>query len=213
MRGIEIIPVPPIYRESELAYILADCKAKMIFVPGVFRKFDHKSMIRKPGHSLPQLRDIVLVRDSDELDWKQATSLAPVELSDLPRVDPASVMMVMYTSGTTGNAKGVLHIHHAFDHRVRAMAEAWCIGAKDIVFMPSPVTHITGAFWVFDMPWERGCTSVLMDVWTPEDGLRTIEEQRCTVHGGATPFLQKLLDLAKDRPQALATLRLIFCGV
>jgi acyl-CoA synthetase (AMP-forming)/AMP-acid ligase II len=212
MTGLVINPVPPIYRESELAYILADCKAKMIFVPGVFRKFDHKSMIRKLRHSLPELRDVVVVRDSDELNWKHATSLAPVELSDLPRVDPASVMMVMYTSGTTGKPKGVLHIHHAFDHRVRAMAEAWCIGAEDIVFMPSPVTHITGAFWVFDMPWVRGCASVLMDVWTPEEGLRTIEEQRCTVHGGATPFLQQLLELAEDRPDALATLRLFFCG-
>jgi acyl-CoA synthetase (AMP-forming)/AMP-acid ligase II len=51
-----------------------------------------------------------------------------------------------------------------------------------------------------------------MDVWTPEEGLRTIEEQRCTAHGGATPFLQKLLEQAENRPDALATLRVFFCG-
>src|SRR6516165_1501656 len=34
MCGLVINPIPPIYRESELAYILADCGAKMIFVPG-----------------------------------------------------------------------------------------------------------------------------------------------------------------------------------
>lgn len=212
MCGLVINPVPPIYRESELAYILADCRAKLIFVPGIFRRFDHKAMVAKLRHSLPELRDIVVVRDADELSWEQLMACSPADPSRLPPVDPASVMMVMYTSGTTGKPKGVLHIHHAFDHRVRAMGEAWHIAPNDIVFMPSPVTHITGAFWVFDMPWERGCTSVLMDVWTPEDGLRTIEEQRCTVHGGATPFLQQLLDLAKDRPPALATLRLFFCG-
>ncbi|MBW8755727.1 MAG: AMP-binding protein, partial [Sphingomonadales bacterium] len=40
MCGLIINPIPPIYRESELAYILADCGAKLIFVPGTFRKYD-----------------------------------------------------------------------------------------------------------------------------------------------------------------------------
>ena len=38
MLGLVINPIPPIYRESELAYILADCGSKLIFVPGTFRK-------------------------------------------------------------------------------------------------------------------------------------------------------------------------------
>ena len=45
MTGLVINPIPPIYRESELAYILADCRAKLIFVPGLFRKHDHAAMM------------------------------------------------------------------------------------------------------------------------------------------------------------------------
>ncbi len=210
MTGIIVNPIPPIYRESELAYILADCGAKMIFVPEVFRKHNHAAMIEALRQDLPALRHIVTVRGAGDLTWEQVVSGAPA--ASLPQIDPAAVMMVMYTSGTTGKPKGVMHIHHGFDHRVRSMGEAWSIGADDVVFMPSPVSHITGAFWAFDMPWVRGCRSVLIDVWAAEDGIRCIEENHCTVSGGATPFLQQLLDLARDRPGMLSSLRLFFCG-
>lgn len=210
MTGIVVNPIPPIYRESELAYILADCGAKMIFVPEVFRKHNHTAMIEALRKELPALLHIVTVRGAGSLTWEQVISGAPATL--LPQIDPAAVMMVMYTSGTTGKPKGVMHIHHGFDHRVRSMGEAWGIGPDDVVFMPSPVSHITGAFWAFDMPWVRGCRSVLIDVWAAEDGIRCIEENRCTVSGGATPFLQQLLDMARDRPGMLSSLRLFFCG-
>ena len=210
--GLVINPIPPIYREAELAYILADCGAKMIFIPGVFRKHDYRAMIEGLAASLPGLKDVLVVRSDGPLVWQDAAAHPPLDEADLPVVDPASVMMVMYTSGTTGRPKGVLHTHYSFDNRTRAMGEAWQIGPDDIVFMPSPVTHITGAFWAFDMPWVRGCASVLIDVWAAEDGIRCIEENHCTVSGGATPFLQQLLDSTSDKPGALSSLRLFFCG-
>ncbi|WP_298690566.1 AMP-binding protein [uncultured Sphingomonas sp.] len=212
MCGLVVNPIPPIYRGSELAYILADCRAKMIFVPQVFRRHDHTAMLAELRGELPALQDIVVVRGAGPLTWDEALSGEPLDETEMPQVDPAAVMMVMYTSGTTGRPKGVMHIHHGFDHRVRAMGEAWNIGPDDTVFMPSPVSHITGAFWAFDMPWVRGSKSVLIDVWAAEDGIRCIEDNACTVSGGATPFLQQLIDVARERPGALSSLRLFFCG-
>ena len=212
MSGLIINPIPPIYRGSELGYILANCRAKLIFVPRLFRKHDHTAMIDGLRAELPELRDVVTVRGEGGLTWDQAIATAPLDEATLPLVDPAAVMMVMYTSGTTGRPKGVLHTHYSFGNRVRAMGEAWSIGPEDVVFMPSPVTHITGAFWCFDMPWVRGCSSVLIDVWSADDGIRCIADNQCTVSGGATPFLQQFLEVAADQPDVLATLRLFFCG-
>ena len=212
--GLVLNPIPPIYRDSEVGYILQDCGAKLVFVPRVFRNHDHQRMLAELRSRLPSVQDVVVVRGDgvDGLAWEHALSLAPARDDALPPIDPAAAMVVMYTSGTTGRPKGVIHNHYAYDYRVRSMREAWSIGPSDVVFMPSPVTHITGAYWAFDMPWVSGATSVLMDVWSAEEGIDCIERNRCTVTGGATPFLRQLLDTAARRPGAMASLRLFFCG-
>ena len=212
MMGLVINPIPPIYRESELSYILADCGAKLVFAPHTFRKHDYRAMYDGLSKTLPALQDVVWVRAGDGLRWEDVLACQPLAEADLPKVDPGAVMIAMYTSGTTGKPKGVLHAHYGFDHRVLTMGEAWGIGPEDVVFMPSPVTHITGAIWAFDMPWVRGCRSVLIDVWAADDGLRCIEKNKCTVSGGATPFLQQLLDTAGSHSNALKHLRIFFCG-
>jgi len=216
MYGLIINPIPPIYRESELSYIMSDCGSKLIFTPGVFRKWDHRAAVEKVRPDVPTLRDVVTVRAEPadgamRLEHILATH-DPIDLADLPKVDPEALMMVMYTAGTTSRPKGVLHSHQTFGNSAWRMIDTWGLDAKEVFFMPSPLTHITGAFWSFDMPWLCGASSVLMDVWTPEDGVRCIEENGCTLTGGATPFLQQLLNVAGDRPEAVKTLRIFFCG-
>jgi acyl-CoA synthetase (AMP-forming)/AMP-acid ligase II len=216
MCGLIINPVTPIYREAELSYILADCGSKLIFTPGVFRKWDHLAVVEKVRAEVPSLKDVVAVRAGDvgggALRWEEILNRAPVDLADLPKVDPAALMMVMYTAGTTSKPKGVLHSHQTFGNTAHRMIDDWKITERDVFFMPSPLTHITGAFWSFDMPWLCGASNVLMDVWTPEEGIDAIAANGCTISGGATPFLQQLLNVGRKRPEAVKSLRYFFCG-
>ena len=89
MTGLVLNPIPPIYRESELTYILEDCGSKLIFVPQVFRKHDHRAMLEKIRPQLPGLRDVVFVRGGEATDLKWADTLgsAPVSEHQLPKVD------------------------------------------------------------------------------------------------------------------------------
>lgn len=212
MSGLVVNPVPPIYRESEVSYILGHCGSKLIFVPESFRGFDYAALYERMKPQLPNLRDVVTVRGTSQkgLTWQAALDTPPP--ATLPTVDPAAVMMAMYTSGTTARPKGVLHSHQTYGFKVQHMAQMWGITDRDIFFMPSPLTHITGAFWSVDMPWAHGASSVLMDVWSAEEGIRAIQAYRCTLSGGATPFLQQLLDVGARQQESIASLRIFFCG-
>lgn len=212
MCGLIIVPIPPIFRDAEIRYILADCGARMIFVPKIFRKYDHLAMMERVLPQLPKLTEVVVVRGEGAIAWQDVMAGNPASEANLPVIDPASVMLVMYTSGTTGRPKGVMHTHYSYDHRAKAMVDAWHVGPDDMIFMPSPVTHIGGAFWCFDIPWISGACALMMDVWAADEGVNLIETNRCTISGGATPFLQQMLDSAKGAPERVASLRLFFCG-
>src|SRR6185503_17851982 len=60
--GLVLNPIPPNYRESEVSYILDDCRAKVVFVPQVFRKHDHRRMLQERRPQRRWLQDVVVVR-------------------------------------------------------------------------------------------------------------------------------------------------------
>lgn len=210
--GLVTCPVPPIYREAELRHMLGSTAAKFLFLPAQFRNHAYLPMIAALRDQLPALREVIVVRGDagGDTGWEHALDCAPPEA--LPAVDPGAVFMVMFTSGTTGRARGVLHTHYGYGYKARQMAAAWRVCEDDVIFMPSPVTHITGAIWAFDIPWLSGAPAVLMDTWQVEDGIAAIRAHRCTISGGATPFLQQLLAATAGRREDLDSLRMFFCG-
>lgn len=210
--GLVINPIPPIYREAELTYMLREAGARFLFIPGVFRNFDYPAMVEDLRGKLPRLREVIVIRGKAGANTAWQDTIAMDSLKSLPSVDPAAVFMVMFTSGTTGRAKGVMQTHYAFGYKARQMIEAWHVGEDDVIFMPSPVTHITGAIWAFDIPWISGAPAVLLDVWSVGEGIDAIREHGCTISGGATPFLQQLLDATADDRGSLSSLKTFFCG-
>ncbi|MDB5397624.1 MAG: AMP-binding protein, partial [Rhodospirillales bacterium] len=55
--------------------------------------------------------------------------------------------------------------------------------ADDTVFMPSPLTHITGFLFGVLMPPMLGAAAVYLDIWDADTGLERIEADRCRFDG------------------------------
>jgi cyclohexanecarboxylate-CoA ligase len=104
----------------------------------------------------------------------------------------------------------VLHSHRTLGYECLSIARLFSLGT-DPLFMPSPVTHITGFLFGILLPPMLGVASVLMDVWDSTAAARLIEVERCGFTMGATPFLQGLVDAYSERSSPCA-LKWFLCG-
>ncbi|MEA3179503.1 MAG: cyclohexanecarboxylate-CoA ligase [Gammaproteobacteria bacterium] len=215
--GLVVNPIVPIYRESETTAIVRDCRAKVLFVPDTFRRFDHLGMAERVRAASPTLQHVVVVKPpagfarEGVLTYETLLDSNPAGFA-WPEICPDAVKFVLYTSGTTGVAKGVLHTHETISRVLRGCMEFWGIEAGDGILMPSPVTHITGYLWGLEAPFLRGTPTVLMERWSPDEAVEVIDRIKLTMTISATTFLQELLDAAERAGSRLPSLKVFACG-
>jgi cyclohexanecarboxylate-CoA ligase len=214
LAGMAVNPILPSLRERELQFILDDVGSRMIFVPARFRDHDYASMLRRVAATLPSPPEVVVVR-GDALDAGTpypSLFCAPAEAQVLPTLDADAVRMIMYTSGTTGRPKGVLHSHNSIHALIRQIREHWLVEPGDRFLVPSPIAHIGGSIYAFECPLLLGTTAVLMDRWDATDATALMTTERCTHMAGATPFLSQLLTAAEQSRTRLPDLKVFICG-
>jgi cyclohexanecarboxylate-CoA ligase len=208
-------PIMPIYRHSETRFILEQAKSKIAFIPGTFRNFDFPEMFAEISTGLSELETVVVLgsaqRDhevsfEDFLDGFHGRRPEPVTR------DANDLVLLLYTSGTTSAPKGALHTHNTLDYENRSIIELLGLTQDDVVFMPSPVGHITGILYGIQMPPMLRSGVVLLDIWEPTAGLELIQKHQCAFMIAATPFLHGLVHHPSLGDYDVSSLRNFLCG-
>ena len=211
--GLVVAPIVPIYRDAEVAHMLADSGARAAFFPSSYRGFDYAAMMERLGPALPALRLCCSVRGAAHgMDSYEALVGEQTAWRGAPRVDPNAVKLLLYTSGTTGRPKAVLHSHNTGPVTLRKAFEHWGQRPGDSVLMASPVTHITGFSYGMELPLVCGTRTVFMERWDAAEAVALIEREQVAASMGATPFLHELLTEAVRQGRRLPSLRLFACG-
>ena len=117
-------------------------------------------------------------------------------------------MQLLYTSGTTGEPKGVMHTANTLLSNLRPYAERLRLGHDDVVLMASPMAHQTGFMYGSMMPVMLGATAVLQDIWDPKLAAKRIGYERVTFTMASTPFLSDLTDAVGADGHDVSSLRI-----
>jgi acyl-CoA synthetase (AMP-forming)/AMP-acid ligase II len=214
--GLVVNPIVPIYRGAELGYILKDAATRLFFIPDQYRSIDYVDTVTALRDDLPALDHVVTVRAQRAypglLRFEELVDCEPAEPDSLAPVDPNWPKCRLYTSGTTGFPKAVLHSHNTLNYIQGCSIRHSGITADDVMVMPSPVTHITGYSSGINMAFMSEARSALMARWDADAAIDYIHRVKGTMTVGATPFLAELLDAAERRGDGLPTLRQFSCG-
>lgn len=213
LAGMVVNPILPSLRDAELTFILSDSDSRMLFAPQRFRGHDYAAMLTRVTAALAEPPEVVLVRASGPAagtDYRALTD-HPRAVS-LPPVDPDAVLLLLYTSGTTGRAKGVLHSHNSINALIAQLGRHWLMEPGATFLVPSPIAHIGGSIYAFEAPLLLRTTAVLMDSWDAEAAVALMRAEHCTHVAGATPFLAQLLAAARRAGTRLPDLKLFVCG-
>ncbi len=216
MAGMVANPILPSLRDRELLFILDDADTRIVFVPSVFGRHDYASMLARVTAQLDSPPEVVLVRGDGEPSYGHTPYVSFTHHQrpavGLPALDPDAVRMILYTSGTTGRAKGVLHSHNSMHALICQVRDYWQVQPGDRILVASPIAHIGGSIYAFECPLLLGVTAVLMDRWDADEAVQIMQAQRCTHMVAATPFLQQLLAAAERAGTRLPALKVFVCG-
>jgi cyclohexanecarboxylate-CoA ligase len=213
--GAVINPVAPIFREREVASMLRLARPVAAVVPRRFRGFDFPAMYAGLRSGAPCLRSLVVVdgeAGEGDLSWTELVELgvrSEGHRSALAwlRPDPDDVCELIFTSGTTGEPKGVLHTHHTLGAAAWGAIRAQRLSPDDVFHMASTFAHQTGFVYGVRLPVHLGATGVWQDVWDGPGFVELVERHGITFTMGATPFVADTLRALGADTSPLRTLR------
>ncbi|MFO0155070.1 MAG: AMP-binding protein, partial [Alphaproteobacteria bacterium] len=202
-------PLMVIFRERELRFMLGLAESKILVVPASFRGFDYAAMADNLREHLSKLAHVFVVgRDGPDGFARLLEHPAPATpFTPADGPGPDEVIQLLYTSGTTGEPKGVMHSSNTMLSNLEYFAKRLGLGVDDVIHMPSPLAHQLGFMYGIVLPIMLGGTAILQDIFSAPEMARQIRDEGATFTMGATPFLNDLTEHVAASGQATPSLR------
>ncbi|MFZ0217791.1 MAG: AMP-binding protein [Candidatus Dormiibacterota bacterium] len=212
--GAIINPIAPIFREHEVRAMLQLAEPVVAVVARRFRKFDHPALYATLRRQVPSLRDVIEIGEVGEDDgWAALLAAGRArwdhrQTLDWLRPQPDDISEFIFTSGTTGEPKGVLHTANTLAAAAEATLDGMGLGPDDIFHMASTFAHQTGFTYGVHLPIHRGATAVFQDIWDGSHFIDLVQRHRITYTMGATPFVTDTLRALGGDASSLQSLRI-----
>jgi 3-phosphoshikimate 1-carboxyvinyltransferase len=206
----------PIFREREIGFAVRRAKARVLVVAEEFRGRKHAeevaAMLAAANGDGPLPIEHVLVVGADGAPalprtegarWHDFAAALAGQEPDTAAIAarkpaPTALSQLFFTSGSTGEPKGVLHRYDALTRAAMMEVEHLGLGRDDTIFVPTPLAHQTGLLYGMWLSFALGSTQVIQDVWDARRGARALREWDGTFVQAATPFLADLVRVVES---------------
>ena len=210
-------PIVPQLRAREIERVLARTGARVFVTVDEWAGHGHARALAEMAPRLPELRHRVVYGDaaaSGATDFHEHFVDRPdPDLSSVPPVRPDQPSMVLFTSGSTGEPKGVLHTCNTIYAGASGfMATAVRGAAPDRAATTMRVSHIACPLWAVFGVMLTGGAGVFQDGADPDRMLDLMAAAGTTRLLTSAPTLTALIAAQRERPRELSSLRTVMAG-
>ncbi len=224
MVGAIIVGMNTRYTVPEMVYILQNSEASHVLSLYELGEVKYQDRLARALQQAPAIDKVWVVGGPPELP--NALSFEDVMKGDYSeydvalkerevRVGPDDGLIIVYTSGTTGQPKGALMTHRNVVSMALVLLDEFGaptgLTPEDILPCGVPVNHVSGATEWGASPIVGGCTQVLLEVFNPEETVATLAKYRATIMAGVPTMWAMMFNLPNFKEYDLSSVR--FCMV
>jgi acyl-CoA ligase (AMP-forming) (exosortase A-associated) len=194
--GGVFVPINPLLKPEQVAFIARDCEVRVLVTTQ-----DRLVLLAPALARIPGLRHVVVI------DGRNATAVSPPGVELVPwqdllaspprnahRVIDTDIAAILYTSGSTGNPKGVVLSHRNMVAGAKSVASYLENGPHDTLLAALPLSFDAG-FSQLTTAFHAGARVVLLNYLLPRDVLRAMEREKVTGLTAVPPLYIQLSQL------------------
>ncbi len=206
--GGVVVPINPMYTPREVAFLLNNSEATLLIIHE-----DFASLVDQIKGDAPRLNRIVVRRRTETLEAEIAAlagaRLAPIKYQTFSSDDPA---IMFYTSGTTGNPKGVILTHGNFVFGGPNIAQSYGLRENDVSIAALPMVHVFSIASPFFGSLSSGGAVVVVERFKPQTIFDVIEKYGVTWFPGVPTMFILLLNAFHENTRDISSLRMGLSG-
>jgi long-chain acyl-CoA synthetase len=202
--GLIAVPVNARFNAGEIVYNLNHSESDVFIYQ---EQLD--DLVEKVRPDLATVKHFVRIggTENEVPGYEELLASSHAEDPSIP-MEPDDIAMIMYTSGATGEAKGVIMTHRGIVAAANTQVHELRIVPEDINLLVMPMFH-AGGFWPTAAHFFRGAKTIILSRFDEEKVLRTVERERVTFLNLVPTTLRRILMRSDLKNYDLSSLRVI----